>query len=232
MDKATFAKEINAIFKDIDPLFFTKIEKYKTFLQEYNKKTNLTRLDSEEKIYKDYFYESIIPYKNINFFNNCKVLDIGSGSGIPGVVLKLLYPSITLSIIESNNKKVSFLKELAKELGITVFIFEKRAEDIKQIEREYYDIVTSRAVAALKTIVEVSIPYAKVGGLIIEPKSSNLSNEIIGLDEKLIKLKSKVIKIDNFTSINGITHNVVIIKKEDITPKNYPRKWNVIIKDE
>jgi 16S rRNA (guanine527-N7)-methyltransferase len=171
MNKIEFINNIQKIFKNIPLNFFDQIEKYKEFLQEYNQKTNLTRLDDERIIYAEYFYESIIPYKDCNFINVNKVLDIGSGSGIPGIILKLLCPNISLTIIEANNKKCVFLKQLCKHLKIDAVILNQRAEKILSHQREHFDLVTSRAVAPLSIIVELSLPYLKINGLLIEPKS-------------------------------------------------------------
>jgi 16S rRNA (guanine527-N7)-methyltransferase len=164
MNKNTFETEIKKVFTNINRDFFSTVEIYKSFLQDYNKKINLTRLDGEDKIYGDYFYESIIPYKDLDFSNIKHVLDIGSGSGIPGVVLKLLYPHIELTIIESNNKKVTFLNELAKLLNIQITVLANRAEDLARQYNEQFDLVTSRAVASLQAIVEISIRFVKIGG--------------------------------------------------------------------
>jgi 16S rRNA (guanine527-N7)-methyltransferase len=164
MNKHEFEVEIKKIFKNINDNFFSLVDEYKLFLQEYNKKVNLTRLDTEEKIYKDYFYESVIPYKDLDFLKINSVLDIGSGSGIPGVVIKLLYPHIKLTIIESNNKKIAFLKELTKKLNITITLYADRAENIARQHNEQFDLVTSRAVAVLPAILEISIRYVKIGG--------------------------------------------------------------------
>ncbi|GMO15420.1 MAG: 16S rRNA (guanine(527)-N(7))-methyltransferase RsmG [Mycoplasmoidaceae bacterium] len=230
MDKLVFTKNVNENFKNININFFSQIEIYKIFLQEYNKKTNLTRLDSEDKIYGEYFLDSVLPYKSIEFKKDMSILDIGSGSGIPGIVLKLLYPQIVLTIIESNGKKVTFLKELCKKLNIEVTIYMKRAEDIRNNEREKYDIVTSRAVSELCTILEVSIPYCKVGGLIIEPKGSHYKDEFE--NAKKIILATKIELINTISYDTTYQNNILVFKKNEITDKIYPRKWNEIIKDE
>jgi 16S rRNA (guanine527-N7)-methyltransferase len=179
MTENEFKKKINSIFINIDTNFFSNIEKYKMVLQAYNKKMNLTRLEKEEKIYGQYFYESILPFAQIDFNKYKNILDIGSGSGIPGIVLKLLYPNnISLTVIEANKKKADFLKFLANELNIMITLLNKRAENIQNSEREKYDLVTSRAVAELKVILEISAPYCKINGLIVEPKGKKVKIEL------------------------------------------------------
>jgi 16S rRNA (guanine527-N7)-methyltransferase len=223
MNKKEFQKYVTQDFHNINKSFFTQIEIYKEFLQKYNQNINLTRLDSNDKIYADYFYESIIPYKQINFDNIVSFLDIGSGSGIPGVVLKLLYPHLQLTIIESNNKKCIFLKALSKILKIQIKILNQRAEDIKENQREYYDLVTSRAVAMLPIILEISLPYLKIDGICVEPKSLSAEKESKDINKIISALGCRLESTNQFTSINEKKHFLFIIKKIYKTNKKYPR---------
>jgi 16S rRNA (guanine527-N7)-methyltransferase len=211
-----FIEEVKNNFKNVDDKFFDNIEIYKQYLQEYNKATNLTRLDGEDKIYQEYFLESILPFINIDFAKYTKVLDIGSGSGIPGIVLKLLYPQIDLTIIESNGKKLTFMRSLASKLNINVTFYLKRAEEIRNNEREKYDIVTSRAVAELRIILEVSVPYCKVNGLIIEPKGRMFKEEYAEAEQIIGKLGIKLISEKDNSNF--------VFEKVEVTNQEYPRK--------
>ena len=231
MNKIEFIDAVNKKFKNPDPHFFDQIEKYKNIIQEYDQKISLSNLVSNEKIYGEYFYESIIPYANVDFKNDTKLLDIGSGSGIPGIVLKLLYPFISLTIIEATAKKANFMKLLVSELNLdNVTILNKRAEDIKSFEREQFDIVTSRAVAPLFAILELSTAYAKIGGLIIQPKSKNFNQELLEAKEIINKLDLQLINQDEFTSINNYFHHVFYFKKLKKTNELDPRSWSKIVK--
>ena len=231
MNKIEFIDAVNKKFKNPDPHFFDQIEKYKNIIQEYDQKISLSNLVSNEKIYGEYFYESIIPYANVDFKNDTKLLDIGSGSGIPGIVLKLLYPFISLTIIEATAKKANFMKLLVSELNLdNVTILNKRAEDIKSFEKEQFDIVTSRAVAPLFAILELSTAYAKIGGLIIQPKSKNFNQELLEAKEIINKLDLQLINQDEFTSINNYFHDVFYFKKLKKTNELYPRSWSKIVK--
>jgi 16S rRNA (guanine527-N7)-methyltransferase len=223
MTQQEFVKVIKDNFEDIDSNFFNQIEKYKVFLQKYNLNINLTRLDHEDKIYGEYFYESVIPFTKVDLKKAVSILDIGSGSGIPGIVLKLLYPSLQLTIIEANGKKVKFLVELTRHLGINANIINKRAEEIEEHEYETFDLVTSRAVATLNAIIEVSLPYVKVNGLLLEPKSQNYLNEMKDTDILIKNLGGTLDKIHNFISFNKFTHNVIVIRKTQKTNHRYPR---------
>jgi 16S rRNA (guanine527-N7)-methyltransferase len=122
MTKEEFIVQIKKTFPNVDSSFFSQIEVYKDFLRKTNQTLNLTRLDKEEKIYGEYFFESIFPFSFLDFSKPLSLLDIGSGSGIPGIVLKILFPQIKLTIIESSNKKVSFLKLLCDTLKIEATI--------------------------------------------------------------------------------------------------------------
>lgn len=211
---------------DVNPIFFDQIEIYKNFLQSQNKLYNLTRLDDDEIIYEKYFYESIEPFFKVNLKNK-KILDIGSGSGIPGIVLKLLEPSIELTIIESNIKRVNFLNQLIKKLNLEkVYILYQRAETNWKDWQNHFDIVTSRAVSNLGSTLEISCQYTKIGGLIIEPKSHNYENEY----------KKVINKLDDYglilSSINTYKYSsVLIFEKIKNANEAYPREWKDIIKE-
>lgn len=229
MNKELFKKEILNYFK-CDETLFQKIELYKKILIENNKKYNLTRLQEENKIYLNYFFESIIVYKDILENKKCKLLDIGSGSGIPGILIKLFYPKIDVTIIESNKKKCDFMNFVINELelyGINVLC--KRAEIINDNQRETFDYVTSRAVASLRTLIEISVPYLKINGLLIEPKSSNFENEFLESKNIINILKLSCKNIINYNFYNRI-HNVVIFEKTEKTSIEFPRMWKDIIK--
>lgn len=229
MNKLEFEKELKKIFPQINNEIFINFEIYKNFLQSENNKYNLTRLDSNENIYEDYFFESLLPYKDLDF-NNKELLDIGSGSGIPGIALKILFPEMILTILESNEKKINFMKNLCNELKIiNVNFLLMRAEGITDVLREKFDVVTSRAVAPLNRILEISVPYAKVGGMIIEPKSQNLEDELEKSKKIIEKLNINILEIKQYTFKK--IHNVIFFNKSTKTNKNFPRKWQEIIKE-
>ncbi|MGL5246240.1 MAG: 16S rRNA (guanine(527)-N(7))-methyltransferase RsmG [Mycoplasmoidaceae bacterium] len=228
MNKDTFKKEILNNFKCNENLF-EKIELYKEILIENNKKYNLTRLEEEEKIYLNYFFESIIVYKDILENKDYKLLDIGSGSGIPGVLIKLFYPKINVTIIESNKKKCDFMKLLIDKLelqGINVIC--KRAEILNNNERETFDYVTSRAVSSLKVLIEISTPYLKINGLLIEPKSTNIDNELFDAKEIIKELKLTCKNLLNYNFFDR-KHNIAIFEKTEKTSIEYPRMWKDIV---
>ena len=229
MNKEQFKALIKKNFKNIPNDFFDQIEVYKNFIQIKNKLLNLTNLASEDVIYQKYFFDSVIDYKEIDFSKLRKVLDIGSGSGIPGIIIKLLFKHIDLTIIEATNKKVKFLNELVEQLHLeNVTIINKRAESIDDNEYETFDLVTSRAVAELKVLLEISAPYAKVSGLIVEPKSKKGNIELKQSENVIKELNLSLINEHEFTS-NDVLHHIFVFKKEKKTNKKYPRIWKQII---
>lgn len=234
MNKNEFQSYLKNILCFVDEHTFDLIEKYKLFLQEKNKTLNLTRLDKEELIYQSYFLESILPFINLGYTNNDwndHILDIGSGSGIPGIVIKIIFPNTKLTLLDSNGKKTKFLEELVNHLGLKdVEIIKARAEEYVINNREKFDIVTSRAVSSLNKILEISTPFVKVGGLIIEPKSLNADNELIEAKNAIEKLSISLSKTIEF-NFNNHTHYVFLFRKNDKTDKKYPRIWSQILKN-
>lgn len=229
MNKTEFKQLIKKHFKNIPNDFFDQIELYKDFVQSQNKLFNLTNLADEEVIYEKYFFDSIIDYKEIDFKQINNLLDIGSGSGIPGIIIKLLFKHVHLTIIEVTGKKVKFLNELVDKLHLDdVTIINKRAEDINNHEYESFDLVTSRAVAELKILLEISAPYAKVNGLIIEPKSKKYAQELTVAKTMIKNLDLSLINEYNF-NVYDVLHHVFVFKKQKKTNHKYPRSWKQII---
>lgn len=208
-----------------------KLDAYATMLIEYNKKFNLTAITKKEDIYLKHFYDSLTITKAIDLSGNLKILDIGTGAGFPGLVLKIFFPNIELTLLDSNNKKILFLNEVIKELDLkNVNCIHSRAEELPNNYKEYFDLVTSRAVAHLRILTELAIPYLKVNGLFI-PLKGNIEEELQESTNTITKLKSEVINIINFNlPIENSTRNIVTIKKCSSTPTIYPRAYDKIKK--
>ena len=203
---------------------------YKDLLIEWNKKFNLTTIIKEEDIYLKHFYDSILLSKYYDL-NNKSICDIGTGAGFPGMVISILYPNSKITLIESSQKKVMFLNEVKKQLELNnVEIINTRAEDYGKNNREIYDIVTCRAVSALKIILELSISLLKINGIFI-PMKSNVDEELNEAKNKISLLGYEQIKkYDYVLPIENAKRTIIVFKKNKKTDLKYPRNYNIIKK--
>ena len=143
---------------------------YYQLIYQYNQVMDLTNVYQEEEVYERHFYDSLsIAFKDD--FNNCSLCDIGSGAGFPAIPLKIAFPNLKLTIIDSLNKRMNFLKKVVEQLNLTdVEIIVSRAEDVANKLKEKYDIVTARAVAKLNVLAELCVSFVKVNGRFIALK--------------------------------------------------------------
>ena len=228
MTEEEFITELTKLNIEVTPEKLDQLKEYASFLLEYNQHTNLTEIRDRNEVYLKHFYDSLTIVKAINLKEVNTVLDIGTGPGFPGMVLKIIYPHLQITLMDSNNKKIGFLKALAQEVNLNVEIIYGRAEEFIVNRREYYDVVTSRAVASLDILAELSIPYVKTNGLFVAMKS-NYQEELQATLPILKKLDSKVEKIEKF-SLPKIEANraIICIRKEKATNHKYPRNYNQI----
>jgi len=207
-----------------------QLEIYKDFLIEYNKHTNLTRIIDENDIYLKHFYDSLTIVKYIDLSNKKTLLDIGTGAGFPGMVLKIVYPNLEVTLLDSNNKKITFLKQLSEKLNVKVNTIQARSEEYIKEKREYFDVVTSRAMANLRVLLELSIPYVKINGNFIAMKA-NASEELKEAGNTHEKLGAKLSSIQEFELIKENSKRTIIVyDKINKTDTKYPRKYDIIIK--
>ena len=230
MTKEEFYKKLKEIKIELNPLQKEQFENYYKFLNEYNNHTNITAITNKEDVYLKHFYDSALLATTIDFNKITNLLDIGCGAGFPGIVIKILYPNINLTLLDSNNKKTKFCEYIIKELSLKdVVIINKRAEDYIKNKREYFDLVKARAVKNLNILNELAIPYVKLNGYFIAMKSS-IDNELKESMNGINILGAKYINTISITNdILGL-RNFVIIKKIKETEQKYPRNYNNIIK--
>ena len=231
MNETEFINELKKIDIILTQNQINKFKIYYEYLIEYNKHTNLTSITTKEDVYLKHFYDSCLLTKTIDFNNINTMLDIGCGAGFPGIVIKILFPNIKLTLLDSNNKKTKFCESLSTLLELdNVEIVNKRAEEYIIEKREYFDIVSARAVKNLPVLIELSIPYVKQNGYFIAMKSdyeeelNNSKNGIKVLGAEYIKTIN--INLPNNTGIR----NFILIKKVNKTNPKYPRNYSQIIK--
>ena len=205
-----------------------QFERYFELLVEWNQKINLTAITEKEEVYLKHFYDSIAPILQGLIANQeIKLLDIGAGAGFPSLPMKILYPQLDVTIIDSLNKRINFLQLLAEELDLEgVHFYHGRAEDFAQDMhfRAQFDIVTARAVARMQVLSELTIPYLKVGGKLLALKASNAPEELTEAKNALNLLFSKVENNLSYTLPNGDPRYITIVEKKKETPNKYPRK--------
>lgn len=205
-----------------------QFETYFRLLVEWNEKINLTAITDKEEVYLKHFYDSIAPFLQGYIDNSpLSILDIGAGAGFPSIPMKILYPEIDITIIDSLNKRINFLNILANELELSgVHFFHGRAEDFGQdkVFRAKFDIVTARAVARMQVLAELTIPFLKVNGRLIALKAAAAEEELISAEKALKTLFSQVTVNKNYKLPNGDDRNITIVSKKKETPNKYPRK--------
>ncbi len=225
MEYKKAAELFNSIKLNLTDVQFKSFEKYKEDLLYWNTKINLTAITEDEEIWIKHFLDSATILKYIQ--KNSSLIDIGTGAGFPSIPVNIMDNSIKITLLDSLNKRINFLKTTCENLGINNAEFvHGRAEDFANDNnyREKFDIATARAVANLSTLVEYCLPFVKKGGIFICMKGDNCETEIKEAKVAIKKLGGKISKIDSFEIAAGLKRNIIIIEKVSNTPKEYPRK--------
>lgn len=208
--------------------------RYRTYfdcLEQTNKVMNLTAISGEADVARLHFLDCAALLA-LEDFSGKRVLDVGTGAGFPGLALKIAQPDITLTLLDSLDKRIGFLKELCERLGFSdIDCVHLRAEDAPREYREGFDIVTSRAVARLNLLCELCLPFVKVGGVFIAMKGPDCEAELSEIENCLGILGAELDGLRTYT-IPGtdIVHSAVFIRKLSQTPEKYPRRWSQIKK--
>lgn len=203
---------------------------YFKMLIEVNEHVNLTRITEEDEVYLKHFYDSITPLFTFGavFKDGATLCDVGAGAGFPSIPLKILKPGLKVTIVDSLQKRLNFLKNLISELGLTdVELVHGRAEDVGQnkLYRERFDIVTARAVARMSVLSEYCLPLVKKGGYFVALKGPKAEDELDDGKKALEVLGGKLIKDEELTlPASEEERTLVLVQKVKSTPKKYPRQ--------
>lgn len=203
-----------------------QFEIYFKLLVEWNEKINLTAITDEQGVAVKHFADSLSLFNYIDVPKGANVIDVGTGAGFPGIVLKIARPDINLTLLDSLNKRLVFLQNVLDETGIEANLVHSRAEDgAKKVEyREQYDFAVSRAVAQLNVLSEYCLGYVKKGGRFIALKGPNVDEEIKNSEKALSILGGKLVNKYSFDlPMDGGSRNILEIKKIRNTPAKYPR---------
>ncbi len=205
-----------------------KFNRYYELLIEWNQKINLTAITDRDEVWVKHFEDSLSIDRILDMSKIESVIDVGTGAGFPGIPLKIIYPKIKLTLLDSLDKRVRFLKEVISELALeNVTALHGRAEDYGRDEkyREEYDLCVSRAVASLPVLTELCVPFVKVGGCFIAYKSEKAEEEIKASGQAIDSLGAKISSTESF-SLSGGEYGRTLIKIDKIesTPDIYPRR--------
>lgn len=231
MNEEQFLQALKEKGIELNEKQIAQFKRYFECLVEWNEKMNLTAITDAPSVYLKHFYDSISAAFFVNLKGEKKICDVGAGAGFPSLPLKICFPDLHVTIVDSLNKRIGFLEHLAKELQLeNVAFVHARAEDFGQnaAYREQFDIVIARAVARLSVLSELCVPLVKQGGLFISMKGAAAEEELVDAKKALSTLGASVNEKYAFTlPIENSERNIFILNKDKKTPKKYPRKPGV-----
>ena len=231
MNKQEFLEELAKLGINLTNDQIDKLARFYQLLVTWNEKINLTTIIKEEEVYLKHFYDSLTLIKVVDLRQPLTILDVGTGAGFPGIVLKIVFPNLKITLLDSLTKRINYLNEIIKELDLhDIETVCSRCEEYTKINREKYDLVVARAVSHLKILSEMIIPTVKVNGYFVAMKA-NLNDELEKTIPMLKKLNSELKEIKEFSlPIENSKRTLVVIKKNAKTALLYPRKYSEIKK--
>lgn len=205
-----------------------QLQQYFELLVEWNEKINLTAITDEEDVYLKHFYDSMSLAFYYDLSQVDTLCDVGAGAGFPSIPLKILYPHLKVTIIDSLNKRIKFLEHLSSELQLVDMSFvHARAEEAgkNKAYREQFEVVTARAVARMSVLSELCLPLVKIGGQFVALKAQQTQEELQEGRQAIATLGGKLVRIEDFIlPIEQAERHIVVIDKRKQTPNKYPRK--------
>lgn len=209
-----------------------QLDRYAAILQEQSKVINLTTITDLEDIYIKHYYDSLLIGKVLDFDSVKSLVDVGSGAGFPGIVLKIVYPQMKITLVEPTTKRTNFLSAVINELQLeNIVVINERAEVYVKECREKFDYATARAVAPLNILLELLTPFIKVNGLLIAMKGSNADEELLVSCNAIKTLNLKLEKCHDMCLPNEQgNRKIMVFKKEKVTSSIYPRIYAKIKK--
>ena len=208
---------------------YKKFDIYADFLVEYNKNVNLTAITEPKEILFKHFIDSVLMLKYANISDNSSIIDVGTGAGFPSVPLKIYNDSLNITLLDSLNKRITFLEQLCDKLDIEAEFIHGRAEDISKLPeyREKFDVSCARAVANMALLSELCIPFVKIGGMFVSMKGPN---EDISLGNNAVSLLGGNVSHETNYQLEDEQRKIVIVSKISQTPTKYPRNSSQIKK--
>lgn len=225
-DFTKFRNSMNSIGIELMDSQLNAFETYYDMLIDRNKVMNLTAITEFDEVMDKHFLDSVYLFRSIKLKADYKLIDIGTGAGFPGIPLKIVFPELKITLLDSLNKRVGFLNDVIDELNLNdIEAIHGRAEDIARDKayRASYDIAVSRAVANLSTLSEYCLPFVKIGGKFVSYKSGDCADEVDNAKAAIHLLGGKINKIDEFSYSNN-SRSFIVIDKVMNTSNKYPRK--------
>lgn len=219
-------QEAKKIGVDLGEYGADRFDTYAERLVRWNEYVNLTSITEPDEIVIKHFIDSLFIMKFVDFKPGEKLIDVGTGAGFPGLPLLVANPDLELTLVDSLGKRLSFIKDVMRDMGMTADRTHGRAEDLGKDSnyREKFDYATARAVAPLNVLCEYCLPFVKVGGLFISLKGSNGLQELEQAHHAIEKLGGELAKSAEYALPNGDRRSIIIIRKVSQTPTKYPRK--------
>lgn len=228
MNKEQFQQRLAEKGIHLSPSQLEQFDLYYKLLVEWNEKMNLTAITDEEEVYLKHFYDSLSAAFYFDFSGSPSICDVGAGAGFPSIPLKIAFPDIQVTIVDSLNKRITFLNHLASELQLNnVHFYHDRAETFGKLpeHREQYDVTMARAVARMSVLSELCLPLVKVGGVFLAMKAANAKDELKNSHKALTVLGGRLREDHSFLlPIEESERSIMVIDKTKATPKKYPRK--------
>ena len=225
LNKELFYNTIKPFEINVDEEAFNRLDTFAEMLIETNKSFNLTAIKEPDDVTVKHFADCLSIFKYVDIAENAKIIDVGTGAGFPGLVLKLYRPDIQMTFLDSTKKRLGFIENVLNECGIKGDILHMRAEEAAQLAkyREKYDFATARAVAALPVLSEYCLPFVKVGGSFVSMKSAESNEEISEAKKAINVLGGKIEEDILFDLVENMPRRIIRIKKNSQTPTKYPR---------
>lgn len=222
-----FLQETKKLGLELTDSMLKQFELYYHYLIEVNSYMNLTAITQKEDVYRKHFLDSLELFRILSSKESFRLCDVGSGAGFPGIPLAIVNPQMELTIIDSLNKRIDFLKELAQKLDLkNVLALHERAEVYANQQKDSFDVVTARAVAKLPILVELCLPLVKVGGMFIAMKGSSGEEELALAEQAIQILGGKFLRVEEFYLPEELEkRQIIIIQKIKPTPAKYPRSY-------
>lgn len=211
---------------------FLRLDKYAEMLVETNKSFNLTAITDADGVTVKHIADCLSLFGFVNIPENARLIDVGTGAGFPGLVIKIFRPDIDVTFLDSTKKKLGFIESVLNETGMTGETVHLRAEEAAVLPkyRERFDFATARAVAALPVLSEYCLPFVKVGGSFISMKSADTLEEIKAASGAIKILGGEIAEDNLFSLVENMPRRIIFIKKKSQTPTKYPRKTAQIAK--